>query len=376
MHLRFPQFKLQLPVLVFTGLALVIVATCSAAQRYYFIDLGVAGTSDAARALGVSGNQQVGWSIGGGATRAILWSGSATNATDLTPQGYASAVAAGVSDGRQVGTGFLPAPSFTAHALFWSGSAESAIDLTPPGYLSSNGLAIAGNQEVGEALDVKTDYAHAVLWTGTPASAVDLHPAGFDTSWAYGTDGVHQVGIAYHGRSGGTIDHAIFWSGSAASAVDLTPAGYSMAQAYGIGGNQQVGDGIRPTASPYPDALLWSGSAASPVDLNPALSSESMAYATTGRQQVGFFVYAGIPHAVIWNGSSSDYQDLQMFVPSGFDGSEALGIDPATGTVVGLAIELDGRTTHAAEWILPEPGGAVLTAISAGGLLVWRRRAR
>lgn len=370
---RYEDSSFRRIVLTLVGWSLVFPAISSGAQQYHFIDLGPVGASDA-RALGASDGQQVGWS--GAGQHAILWTGSAASATDLTPPGYASSYATGVWGGRQVGSGVLPGPSAVVRALLWFGTPESAVDLTPSGYFNSNATAIDGNQEVGEALDIKTDFPHALVWTGTAASAVDLHPAGFDTSWAYGTDGIHQVGVAYHGRGGGSIDHAIFWSGSATSAVDLTPPGFSMAQARGVAGDQVVGDGIHPSVSPYPHALLWTGGTASAVDLNPSNSTESIAYATTGRQQVGYILYENTAyHAVIWNGSATDYQDLQNLLPSNYVASQAFGIDPTTGTVVGLAaIGVGGRITHAAEWVLPEPGSALLSGLAAGVLLFRRVR--
>ena len=65
------------------------------------------------------------------------------------------------------------------HALLWSGTAASAIDLTPIGYDISDAMAISGNQQVGYGWGPAAgpgNYEHALLWSGTAASAVDLPP--------------------------------------------------------------------------------------------------------------------------------------------------------------------------------------------------------
>jgi hypothetical protein len=132
--------------------------------------------------------------------------------------------------------------------------------------------------------------------------------------------------------------------------VDLHPSGSVSSLAWGVGGGQQVGFGVKMEPSGRSagsdHALLWRGSAAGVVDLTPSGFEPSAVFATNGEEQVG---RAG-GHAVLWRGSADGMIDLHTFLPLGFGGSEAMGID-SSGNVVGDAGEKTSpRGSHVFLW--------------------------
>ena len=114
--------------------------------------------------------------------------------------------------------------------------------------------------------------------------------------------------------------------------------------ALGAGGGQQVG-------ACGGHALLWTGSAASCVDLTPFAGWTAEAWATNGSQQVGTGGPLGTyeAHALVWSGSAGSCIDLNAFLPPGFIGSVARGIDEE-GRIVGRAF-LEGGAYHAVMWV-------------------------
>jgi uncharacterized membrane protein len=149
-----------------------------------------------------------------------------------------------------------------------------------------------------------------MLWSGTPDSAVDLHRDPYYLqSEAYGISDDQQVGHALWW--GDNYYHAVLWRGTAASLVDLHPDGYTQTHAWAVANGMQVGSGTRPDTRGYDHALLWSGSAVSVVDLH-------------------------------------------QFLPPGFNGSIASGID-IDGTIVGTAITTPIGPRHAVIWVPQGP---------------------
>jgi hypothetical protein len=280
---------------------------------YVAIDLTPSGYIGA-WGTGIGGSVQV-----GGTT---LWRGSASNFVNLTPNGFSVEVL-GTDGTTQVGYGHLLGTD-GEHALKWSGSADSVVILDSNSF-ESQARGVAGEQIVGYG------YGHALLWTG--GGVVDLNPIGFVGSLANATDGRQQVGKGITGNAG----HALLWSGTAESTIDLHPAGYQMSEAFGVSKGQQVGWGMN--SSGYWRALLWTGSSGSVVDLTPPGFGHSSATGVAAGRQVGGGMIAGgggLTHALLWNGTADSVVDLHMFLPAGFSGSAALGID-ASGNVVGWA---------------------------------------
>ncbi len=257
----------------------------------------------------------------------------------VTPSGFNASSANGISGNQQVGSG--TDISGHSHALLWSGTAGSAVDLTPSRFtnLACIAYSICGNQQAGWGSDTNGDN-RAILWSGTASSAVLLIPSGYENSdcYAYGVSGTQQVGEGV--MIGST--HAFLWSGTSAS-VDLGPG-----RAFGVYDNQQVGI-IGVPAQPI--AALWAGTSNSVVSLNPNGYGSSAAYGTSGQQQVGVGYISNDSEALLWSGNASNVVDLGYCLPSNYSYSVATGIDATNGNIIGYATYIPSGQTHAILWI-------------------------
>ena len=125
-------------------------------------------------------------------------------------------------------------------------------------------------------------------------------------------------------------------------------------------------------------AILWNGSSASYVDLNPIGFTRSHAYGISGNQQIGYgsgSVTGNHDHALLWNGNAAGYIDLHQFLPTGFVTSYARGID-SYGNIAGYAIDSLGNE-HAIVWSVPEPATIVLWCVAGlAGVGIVRRQRR
>ena len=318
--------------------------------KYVTIDLNCSACTSAGGSS-IGDGEQVGSGYITGTRHMLLWRGSASSVVDLGSL-EAGAVLA-TSGGVQVG--WAGNDDNGPHALKWAGSAGSVVDIHPGGvFEESMAFGIAGDQIIGYGLTAST--IHALLWTSR--GLVDLNPGGFLASSGTATDGGQQVGFgAPTGSIGigltiyGSVaiygNHALLWGGTAESVVDLHPvSGYDTTSANGVGGGQQVGWG---GAYGSEHALLWTGTAESVVDLHPSGFSRTIAQAVAAGQQVGWGTTAdGVTHALLWNGTAGSAVDLHIFLPAGFTGSSASGID-ASGSIIGSATDAKG-VVHAILW--------------------------
>ena len=181
--------------------------------------------------FGCSFGQYVG-SAYDGSSRAIMWSGSFSNAIVLHPPGAPESSAYGVSDGQQVGY-FLPDPLTPGHAALWYGTAESMVDLhSDAPNVDSVALAVHNGVQVGYG---GSPY-HALLWRGSAASVVDLHPTNANPSiQPYYETFATCVAGSFQGGYGTKSDkpRALMWTGTRQSVIDLHP-GYWGSKASGI----------------------------------------------------------------------------------------------------------------------------------------------
>jgi hypothetical protein len=183
-------------------------------------------------AVATDGTNQVGtgYSDQASGSEALLWSGTAASAVVLSAD-YQNTFAVGVRGNEQVGYGFNGSGSFAEqkHAMLWAGTAASGVDLSPSlpfDFYDTYAFGTNGIQQVGYGNDSADDLQfHALLWNGTAASAIDLNPTDIpgllinSVSAAIATNGVEQVG--YYAETGDTLPKAIAWFGTANSAVDL-----------------------------------------------------------------------------------------------------------------------------------------------------------
>jgi hypothetical protein len=256
-------------------------------------------------------------------------------------------------------------------SLLWSTTAAPIV-LNPTGS-DFIPIGISGSQLVG------TYQGQADLRNSPLGSDVNLNPSGFvvgngNTSTAFSTNGSQQVGYTTTiPRLGGSeTNNAYLWNGSQATATNLNPTGFTNTLAFGTNGTQQVGEGsgtatattltLPPPVGTFTEdethALLWNGSASNYVDLNPAgFLVGSAATAISGNQEVGYGAPPGTNledtlggsnyHALVWNGTAASYVDLN---PDGFIGSEALGTNGYQQVGLAYATTISYYTPEAFLW--------------------------
>jgi|SRR4051812_14685140 hypothetical protein len=235
-----------------------------------------------------------------GQQHALKWAGSASTVVDLDPTGiWGRSEALGISGDQVVGYAETTYPAYPGplRALLWTSS--GVVDLHPSGFEQSTATATDGVQQVGDG------DGHALLWSGSANSVVDLHPlGGYIWSRAHGVSGGQQVGMGVYGVLGiSAREHALLWKGSAESVVDLHPSGFSESKALAVAGGQQVGLAI--TADGLFHALLWNGTADSVVDLHVFLPAPFASSVASGIDASGNVIGwaelgTGERHAILW----------------------------------------------------------------------------
>jgi hypothetical protein len=361
--------------------ALIASPALAAPTQYTLVDLhSPAVGNESSMGTAIGDGQQVGLTGNG---QALLWNGTPASVVNLNPPGDGTSQALGVSGGKQVG--IVQAPGAENHATVWSGTAASAVDINPAGYDFSVALRIRGDTIVGSANVFGPDneqVGRAAMWTGPSHTFVSLHPAGFSASEVSDIYGDVQGG---HGTLESTGKaHALTWSGSADSVVDLHPADFESSAIGGVWGNQQFGAGFTVGDPDSSHALLWTGSADSVVDLHPAGYTSSQGQDIANGIQVGQGIdAAGQAHALAWSGTADSVVDLNQFLPLGFDGATAFGVDEQ-GNIIGQASSTETGIGHAVMWVpvtggepspIPLPPGAIAGApVLSLALLAARRR--
>lgn len=360
-------------LLAILSATLLTLSSASAQTSYTVIDLtptasGSAQTASGGQAAGFTGSVPNAFS-----GKATLWTGD--GAVDLHPafldgagarsqvNGFAGNLQVGVGAGTSTGNRNVP--------LAWSDTAASATLLNIP-FVNAGGQANAtdGIQIVGSAIGYNRDgttlsSAHALIWNVATGSVIDV---GADAT-LYDVAGGVQVGAISK-----TIANAAFWR-STNKATSLHPKTAAISVASGTDGVRQVGyagfdirvrreavNGNKNKRFNY--AHVWTGTAASALNIHPyasnadgALFEHSYALKVKGQYIVG---HASVPastgtpaynRAIVWD---ANYQvtDLNAFLPAGFIGSIAYGVDES-GYIAGVMTKADG-TRHAVVWV-PNP---------------------
>lgn len=364
--------------------ASLLMAGYAAAQSYTVVDLSPAAGN--ATATGVSGNIAAGYSapgINGTAARATVW--DSQGAVDMHPAFLDNTVTGNIgrsyihdiSGALQVGAGIGTTTGSVQVPIAWTGSAESAVVLPIP-FISYGGIAYAtdGVQIVGTATGQNTEATgpgttHAMLWNAATGAATDLGDGG-KGAMAYGVGGGQQVGIVNKGNAA-----AALWRSTPQSLVSLAPKGAVISVANSTDGVRQAGYAgydvrVRNEAPKgnkeqrFTYAMVWTGTAASarnihpyPANIAPGVAlNNSYALAMNSQWIVGYagdqnkFGTPAYNHAIVWD-SAYESTDLNAFLPAGFVGAQATGVD-AAGNVSGFMARADG-TRHAAVWLLNAP---------------------
>lgn len=324
---------------------------------------------------GIGHGQQVGFVLNtssGFVQNAALWSGSAASFVNLNPFANGQSVAFAAYGGSQGGYATDPANGGNNHAALWTGTAASFVDLHPAGFVFSQVAALSSSQQVGQVFDGSVTFG--AIWSGTAGSFQNLNPAGATSSALLATDGMVQGGYATLAG----VSEAGLWSNTVGSFVSLHPGtGYDASQVNGLGGGQQVGSAFGSATSFNSHAVMWTGSAGSFVDLHDAAYMSSRAHAADGTYQVGWVASdVGIQtRAARWSGSAASMLDLHQFLSSDYDTSVALGIDIATGDIVGQAHNATLNRFESVMWqAQPVPEPATLAVVGLGFLALRRRK--
>jgi hypothetical protein len=333
---------------------------------------------------GVSGVDEVGYSVVGTNDHAARWTGSAASFADMNPAGAVSSAILGTDGVHQIGS-FKPTPTIppattfpVSRATIWSGTAISAVNIHPGGgsifEAQSVGAAIEGSLQTGSFSGHEGEGV-AARWNGTAGSYINIHPVAYGRSAGLGTDGVSIVG-SVSGGSSVTFFHAGLWKFAPDVFVDLNPAGASDSQANDVDGTIQVGRIQLGTGADLTfHAALWTGTAASFVDLNPPGSSISELFGADGGFQVGY----ASSGAGIWAGTPDSFVNLHsLLTPGVYSLSEARSVwtDGVMVKIVGSAFNSVLARNEAILWTMtvPEPSTAALLVIGCVVALVGQRR--
>ncbi len=266
-------------------------------------------------------------------------------AYNLRPAGSSTSQVYCVLDGVQSGVAFY---SGRSHAGYWSGTAGSWVDLDDPAFVyGSYGEANEGTTVVGATFDENDDgedYSRAAMWTGSAASFVDLHPEGIgaESSRAYAISGGLQGGIVRLDDA----NRATLWMGTPDSRIDLHPDVAGNSYVRGMTGDLASGEQIGYATVPLSHACIWRGSATSWTDLHPDGWFASQGWETDGAQQVGWVINdAIVDHPALWSGSAASFVDL---LPTGWRDGKAQGV--FNGKQIGYARPAIGIEYHALVW--------------------------
>ena len=235
----------------------------------------------------------------------------------LHPDGAAYSAGFGIAAGTQVGAAYYPyGQENIPRAVRWSGTAESVtvLDTSAPSIATAtDGTRHAGSLGPDE---------FAASWTGDPASQETYQsPPGvnYQGGTANAVSGSWVAGsVQRAGGSGtsGTAQAALWAEPNTAPTLlhfgddDESSTVWGIANTSTGNAGQQVGEAEVDGAY---HAILWNGSASNYVDLNPAGAAESTAYGISDDIQVGYYALETDPDqfmAAFWNGTAASVVSL------------------------------------------------------------------
>jgi hypothetical protein len=146
---------------------------------------------------------------------------TSSHAVFITPDGTTIDLNPGTIESRALGiSGNQEVGDADDHAAYWRNTPQSFVDLNPPRFDATVAASIAGGQIVGSGLPRGARiFSHALLWMDATAdSVIDLNPVGFVESHAAGLNTTQQWIVGGGGRPEGRA-RALLWTGNASSPV-------------------------------------------------------------------------------------------------------------------------------------------------------------
>jgi len=125
-----------------------------------------------------------------GVYAAYLWHGSTSGAVNLNPAAFTSSLAFATNGVQQAGYAYDSAARPSRHAMLWSGTAASALDLSSAPWFDTEVRALSATTQVGDGYEGQfsepgAPVRHALAWSGSAASMIDLNiflPPGFNNA--------------------------------------------------------------------------------------------------------------------------------------------------------------------------------------------------
>ena len=107
---------------------------------------------------------------------ALMWRTSASAAENLSPAGFTNSAALGVDGNQQVGYVSGPGSNNARRAALWFGSAASFVNLHPSGFLESEINRVRNGLQVGSGIPATTPgRRQAIAWHGAAGTWINLH---------------------------------------------------------------------------------------------------------------------------------------------------------------------------------------------------------
>jgi hypothetical protein len=149
---------------------------------------------------------------------ALLWNSVSSMAINIRPSMSTFSSAASISGNQQCGSFIGPQTGGASHAVLWTGTAASAVDLNPNSTFNrSEGLAVRNGLQVGYATPItNTSRPQAIAWHGTAASWINLHarlPIVFQQQWRSIATAIDSAGniVGYVENMAGTELRPVIW---------------------------------------------------------------------------------------------------------------------------------------------------------------------
>ncbi|MBI5707585.1 MAG: hypothetical protein HZC36_11425 [Armatimonadetes bacterium] len=248
----------------------------------------------------------------------------------------------------------LSAAAFLAAAASHADAQWATQSLHPVGAVQSAVWGVGDGQMTGIVSYVGTwSYLKATLWD-MAGTLTDLHPdhLGGTVSMGFACAGGVQVGETYYSDPNiGGPQFASAWAGTKESCVVLSPEGFD---AYATDGRYHAGAAF---VADEIHAVVWDGTTGTWEDLDPAGSIGSYAWGAGGGQQCGHAVVSGLTQAALWTGTAGSWINLNPFEGGSSQAYGTDGVQQVGWTLVGQEGHACLWNGDAASWVDLQPDG-------------------